>query len=76
MIVDRIPEGAEVDIITSGVKRKDTELTFYAGDLAGGESAILEYRIKDAAFLPPAIIRWDFGENISRAKDQKQGGGY
>jgi hypothetical protein len=76
VIIDRIPEGAEVDIITSGVKRKETELTVHAGDLASGESAILEYRIKGAAFLPPAIVKWASGENISRAKDQKEGGAY
>ncbi len=76
VIVDRIPEGAEVDIITSGVRRNETELTFYAGDLSSGESATLEYRIKGAAFLPPAIVKWESGENISRIKDQKEGGGY
>ncbi len=66
VIVDRITEGAEVDISTAGVKRKGTELIWYIGTLESDDKAILEYRIKDVEFLPPAVVRWDSGEIVSR----------
>ncbi|MBN2015191.1 MAG: hypothetical protein JW778_08425, partial [Candidatus Altiarchaeota archaeon] len=66
LIVDRITEGAEVDILTAGVERRDTKLMMYVGTLESGGKAILEYRIKDVEYLPPAVVRWDFGESVSR----------
>jgi len=65
VIVDRIPEGAEVDVLTAGVERRDTELIWRIGTLDSDDRAILEYRIKDVEFLPPAVVRWDSGEIAS-----------
>ncbi len=65
-ILDRITEGAEVDITTSGVKRKGTELVLYVAELKSEGKAILEYRIKAVESLPPAIVRWDSWESVSR----------
>jgi len=66
VIVDRIPEGAEVDVLTAGVERRDTELIWRIGILKSDDKAILEYRIKDVEFLPPALVRWESGEVVSK----------
>jgi len=66
VIEDRITEGAEVDVLTAGVERKETELIWSIGTLESDDRAILEYRIKDVEFLPPAVVRWDSGEIVSK----------
>jgi len=65
VIEDRIPEGAEIKVITMNVIRRETKLIFNVGRLESGERAILEYRIKGFDTLPSARVIWDSGEKVS-----------
>jgi len=65
VFIDKIPEGAEVDILTLSVKRRGTKLTLDLGTIRPGERATLEYRIKGVNVVPRAVFQWSGGEKAS-----------
>ncbi len=62
VLKDRIIDGAEVNVKTAGVHRRGNELTWNIGKISPGEDVVLEYKMKKAGLLPPAVFKWDSGE--------------
>jgi len=65
VVEDKIPTQAEVDISTIDVIRRGSRLIWDIGEVAAGETALLEYKIRGVNVLPPARASWDGGEEVS-----------